>query len=41
VGIGYIAERVDINTALITVGTAAAVLSLLALVRFKEIRELD
>jgi len=41
VGIGYIADRVDINTALITVGTAAAVLSLLALVRFKEIRELD
>lgn len=41
VGIGYIADRVDINTALITAGTAAAVLSLLALVRFKDVRELD
>lgn len=41
VGIGYAADRVDINTALTVVGAAASVVGFIALLRFKDVRELD
>jgi len=41
VGIGYFAELVDINTALMVVGGASVLLSLAALIAFKDVRVLD
>ena len=41
VAIGYVADQVDINSALVVVGAAAAALSLISLVRFKDVRALD
>jgi len=41
VGIGYLAELVDINTALMAVGGGSVLLSLAALIWFKDVRILD
>jgi multisubunit Na+/H+ antiporter MnhG subunit len=41
VAIGYVADRVDINTALVVVGATSAALSLISLIRFKDVRALD
>ena len=41
VGIGYMADREDINTALIFVGTGALALGIFFATRFRDIRTLD
>ncbi len=41
VAIGYVADQVNINTALIAVGATSAAISLISLIRFKDVRALD